>query len=182
MASDNSPPRIRPILATAAIAVVVLVSLKFVFDSYYLSMFEDEEFRKVGSVSPVALIALRAAEKKSLASAPIPLDRAMQLVAKGRSEPIPGMQNGGITPEQSTDEASLVGWAQLPSHHTVSVTEPASSASAAVPASSSSAAPAASGSAAAVPPPPRPAGSSAPSAAPKPPTPAPAPSASAPHP
>jgi len=114
MAVDNSPPRIGPIFLTAAVALSCLIALKFMFDSYYVTMFEAEEYRKVGSVEPTALLALRAAERKSLAGAPIPLDKAMQIVAKGRAAPIPEMPNGGITPEPSNDESSLVGWAQAP--------------------------------------------------------------------
>jgi hypothetical protein len=113
MAADNSPPRIQPIIITAFVAVLVLVGLKFVFDSYYIEMFEAEQYRQIGSVEPAELLALRAAEKKSFAAAPIPIDRAMALVARGRTEPMPGGKEGDITPEPSTDYAALVGWAQL---------------------------------------------------------------------
>ena len=150
MAADNSPPRIQPIAITAFVAVLVLFGLKFVFDSYYLAMFEGEEYRKVGSVQPAELIALRAAEARSLASAPIPLEKAMQLVAKGRAEPMPGMKNDGIKPEPSTDTAAMIGWAQLAKpalQEDDSPAPPATSASAA-PATSASAAPAMSASAA----------------------------------
>jgi hypothetical protein len=151
MAADNSPPRIQPIMITAFIAVLVLVGLKFVFDSYYIEMFEAEEYRKVGSVEPLELLALRAAEKKGFAAAPVPLDRAMALVAKGRAEPVPGGKGGDITPQPSTDYAALAGWAQLPTPaFVVPEAAPAPDSSAAP---TGSAAPATSGSAAvAVPP------------------------------
>jgi len=137
MAVDNSAPRIRMILLTAGVAVATLISLKFIFDSYYLAMFEEEEYQKVGSVAPTALLGLRAAEQKSLATAPIPLDRAIQLVAKGRSSPIPEMPNDGITPLPSNDESSLVGWAQAPRPRPAPAEAP--SAAPALPASSGSA-------------------------------------------
>jgi hypothetical protein len=44
MAADTSPPRIKPIIITAFVAVSVLIGLKFVFDSYYIEMFEAEEY------------------------------------------------------------------------------------------------------------------------------------------
>jgi hypothetical protein len=113
MAADNSPPRIQPIAITAFIAVLVLVGLKFVFDSYYLAMFEAEEYRKVGSVEPSQLLALRAAEKKSFAAAPVPIDRAIDLVVKGRADPMPDPKAGDITPQPSADNAPLIGWASL---------------------------------------------------------------------
>jgi hypothetical protein len=140
MAADNSPPRIQPIVITAFIAVLALVGLKFVFDSYYVQMFEAEEYRKVGSVEPTALLALRAAEKKSLASAPIPIDRAVQLVAKGRGEPMDELKDGGITPFPSNDNAALIGWATLAKPGAAVTTNAASDASA--PAPSGSTAPA----------------------------------------
>ena len=119
MAADNSPPRMLPIAITALVAVLVLFGLKFVFDSYYLAMFEGEEYRKVGSVAPTALIALHAAEKKSLATAPIPIDRAVDMVVKGRAEAMPELRDGGITPEPSKDIGPLIGWALTPRNVTV---------------------------------------------------------------
>lgn len=145
MAADNSPLSIRPIAIAAFVAIVILIGLKFVFDSYYVTMFEEEEYRKVGSVQPSELLALRAAEAKSFAAAPIPLDRAMQLVARGRAEPMPQLKNGGITPEQSKDKAALVGWAQTAKLDMSDDDEPTPADSAAP---SASALPAASGSAA----------------------------------
>ncbi len=107
MAVDKSPPHLVPIAVTALVCVAVLAGLKPVFDTYYLEMFEAESFRKVGSVQPTELLALHAAESKSFAAAPVPLDKAMDMVAHNRAIP-------SIAPEQSTDTAALVGWAQLP--------------------------------------------------------------------
>ncbi len=111
MAVDNSSPRILPIAMTALLSVVILIALKFAFDWYFVAMFEEEEFRKVGSVAPTELLALHAAETTSFAAAPVPLDKAMAIVARGRSEAIPGLP-AGITPEASDDTSSLYGWAQ----------------------------------------------------------------------
>jgi hypothetical protein len=153
MAADNSPPRIQPIIITAFIAVLTLVGLKFVFDSYYLYMFEAEEYRKIGSVEPTELRALRAAEKKSFSVAPVPLERAIDLVTKGRGDPMPVGAGGDITPQPSTDTAPLIGWASLGRTLPTSATTAASAAPSAAPMGSapattvSSAAPAASGSA-----------------------------------
>jgi len=169
------------IAITAVIAVGCLISLKFVFDSYYVTMFEQEEYEKVGSVKPKELMALRAAEAKSFAAAPVPLEKAMQMVAHGRGEPMPGLRNSGIMPEQSTDKAALVGWAQTAKLDMADDDEPppaapaasgsAAPAGSALPAASGSAAPATapSGSAA-----PRPGASAGPA-----PSARPAPSASA---
>ena len=114
MASDQSPPRVRPIAITAFVALAILVSLKFVFDSYYLKMFEAEEYEKIGSVQSKDLIALRAAEKRNLTTSAIPIDRAMSMLAKSREQASAGMADGGITPEQSTDTNALIGWQKLP--------------------------------------------------------------------
>lgn len=113
MTTDKSSPRIRAIAMTALVTVVVLVGLRFAFDSYYVTMFEAEEQRKVASVQPTDLFELRAAEKRAFAHARVPLERAMEIVARGRTEPIPGLEDGGVTPEPSNDTAPLVGWAGL---------------------------------------------------------------------
>ena len=114
MATDNSPPRVRAIFITAVIAFMILVGLKFVFDSYYVTMFEEEEFLKIGSTQSKQLADLRAGEKKNLANSAMPIDRAMMLLAKSRDEASAAGPDGGVTPIQSTDTAALIGWAKLP--------------------------------------------------------------------
>jgi len=148
MATDHSPPKTIPIVIGAVLAVGVLVGLKPIFDTYYLEMFEAEAYRKVGSVQPTELLALRAAEAKGFATAQVPLDKAMDTVAHNRMV-------GSIAPQQSTDTASLVGWAGLPTTGLGSLPPlpPVPSASAvadggAAPATTAGAAPSASGSAA----------------------------------
>jgi len=175
MAVDNSPPRILAITLTGIVSVVLLIALKPILDSYYVTMFEAEEYRKVSSVAPTELIALHKAEAKSFASAPIPLDRAMTLVAKGRAEPIPGTKDDGILPQQSTDTGALIGWAMLPpaaDPSTTSFVAPATPAPAAdasvgapvaAPAGSAAVSPGAPGT---VPPPAAPSASAVPSAVP----------------
>ena len=113
MATDKSSPRIRTIATTALVAVGVLVGLKFAFDSYYVTLFEAEERRRVTSVQPSELVELRATEKRAFARARVPLARSMEIVAHGRAEPIPGLEDGGIIPEPSSDTAPLIGWAGL---------------------------------------------------------------------
>ncbi len=159
MAADNSPLRMQPIALTAFIGILVLIGLKFIFDSYYVTMFEEEEYRKVGSVQPTELLALRAAEAKSFASAPVPLDKAMQLVSKGRADP--ALKNGSIMPEPSNDRAAMVGWAQIAKADMVTDTDETPAVPSAGPATSSSASPTGSVSAAPGAPSAAPAGSSA---------------------
>jgi hypothetical protein len=181
MAVDKSPPHLVPIAVTAIVAVATLAGLKPLFDTYYLEMFEAESFRKVGSVQPTELLALHAAENKSFAAAPIPLDKAMDMVAHNRAVP-------AIAPEQSTDTAALVGWAQLPKTGLGSLppapSPPPSASAAPTPSaapSGSAAAPSATPSAGALPAPPAPhpgpapAASSATARTPAPPPPHPAP-------
>ena len=114
MASDNSPPRVRAIAGTAFIAFAILIGLKFVFDSYYLQMFEAEEYIKNGSVQSKSLIDLHAAEKRNLTTSSIPIDRAMGMLARSREAASAGLPDGGIIPEQSTDTNSLLGWQKMP--------------------------------------------------------------------
>ncbi len=95
-------------------ALAILVGLKFVFDSYYLQMFEAEEYEKIGSVQSKELAELRANEKRNLTTGAIPIDKAMGMLAKSRESASAGLPDGGITPEQSSDNNPLIGWGKLP--------------------------------------------------------------------
>ena len=115
MASDQSPPRVRPIAITAFVALAILVSLKFVFDSYYLKMFRGGGVREDrGPCSRRTSSPCTPAEKRNLTTSAIPIDRAMSMLAKSREQASAGMADGGITPEQSTDTNALIGWQKLP--------------------------------------------------------------------
>jgi hypothetical protein len=114
MASDTSPPRVRAIAITAFVALAILVGLKFVFDSYYVTMFEAEEYEKNGKVQSTSLLELHAAEKRNLTTSSIPIDKAMSMLARSREVASAALPDGGIIPEQSTDTNALAGWAKLP--------------------------------------------------------------------
>jgi|GEM_PF-1073066 len=105
MATDQSPTRNRLILTIAISTLVTLVGLKFVFDSYFIDMMESEARAKIAT--PDELQKLRADERQKLTGSALPIDRAMHdLALKGREgAPL-------ITPEPSSDDAPLVGWAQ----------------------------------------------------------------------
>jgi hypothetical protein len=104
MATDETPPRHALILGIAFASVVTLATLKFIFDSYYQHVMEAEVAAK--ALPPVELQAARLADQQRLAAGPMPIDRAMQDLAKARGTL--------ITPEQSADEGPLVGWSKLP--------------------------------------------------------------------
>lgn len=107
MATDQSPPRLRLIIAIAVGTVVTLVSLKFVFTSYFTDIMEEAAASKL--VSPDEVMALHASEAAKLNNSPaVPIDQAMQqLAAQGR------MGSTLITPQPSDDVAPLTGWAHL---------------------------------------------------------------------
>src|SRR5688572_10994686 len=104
MATDETPPRHALILGIAFASVATLGTLKFIFDSYYKHVMEEEVAAK--SMAPVELQAARLADQQRLATGPMPIDKAMQDLAKARGNV--------ISPEQSTDDAPLVGWSKLP--------------------------------------------------------------------
>lgn len=104
MATDNTPPRNALILGIAAASVVTLGALKFVFDSYYHHVMEAEVAAK--SLPPEELRAARVADQQKLATGPMPIDRAMQDIAKSRE--------ALIKPEQSTDDGPMQGWSKAP--------------------------------------------------------------------
>lgn len=107
MATDQSPPRSNLILVIAVGTVVTLISLKFIFDSYFTDMMESEARAKVAT--PEEVVALHADEQKRLTTAPaIPIDQAMtELGQKGR------LFSADIAPQQSDDRGALTGWQHL---------------------------------------------------------------------
>ena len=104
MATDETPPRHALILGIAFASVATLGTLKFIFDSYYTHVMEAEVAAK--AMPPVELQAARLADQQRLSTGPMPIDKAMQDLAKARGNV--------IAPEQSTDDAPLVGWSKLP--------------------------------------------------------------------
>jgi hypothetical protein len=109
MATDQSQPRNRLIAILAFGTVASLFVLKFVFDSYFIDMYESEAHAKLAK--PEELWKIRDDENKRLTQSPTPIDQAMQQVGRGReASPL-------VTPEQSTDNAPLVGWGQLAAGH-----------------------------------------------------------------
>lgn len=104
MAADQSPPRNGLILGIAVASVFTLGTLKFVFDSYYRYIMEEEVARK--AAPPTELRAARLEEQQKLATGPMPIDRAMKEVAKERE--------ALIQPQQSADDGPLIGWSKLP--------------------------------------------------------------------
>ena len=107
MATDQSPPRSNLILVLAVATVITLVSLKFIFDSYFTDMMESEARAKVAT--PDEVVTLHADEQKKLTTAPaVPIDQAMaELGQKGR------LFSADIAPQQSDDRGALTGWAHL---------------------------------------------------------------------
>jgi hypothetical protein len=107
MATDQSPPRLRLILSIALGTVVTLVSLKFVFASYFTDIMEEAAASKL--VHPDEVNALHVSEAAKLNNPPaIPIDQAMtQLASQGR------LGSTTITPQPSEDIAALTGWAHL---------------------------------------------------------------------
>jgi hypothetical protein len=113
MATDNSPPRIRIILTIAFSSLVILITLNYVFRSYFLMMTEEVEHDHLAK--PEELIKLRAGEQKNLTTAPLPIGAAMQeLASKGRTNYAAFMAQADITPEQSSDMGPMVGWVRNP--------------------------------------------------------------------
>ena len=117
MATDQSPPRSNLILVLAVATVITLISLKFIFDSYFTDMMESEARAKVST--PDEVVSLHADEQKKLTTAPaVPIDQAMtELGQKGR------LFSADIAPQQSDDRGALTGWAHL--HDGENAAEPA---------------------------------------------------------
>ncbi len=105
MATDNTPPRLRLIITIAVIVVITLVSLEFVFKSYYALMTDEAKAEK--NAPRTALLTQVTVEKEAFGGAKIPVDQAMSQIAKGTRPEL-------IDPKPSDDLASLIGWNKLP--------------------------------------------------------------------
>ena len=107
MATDNTPPRLRLVVTIAVIVVITLVSLDFVFRSYYAYMTDEARAEKVAPKT--ALLAQNKAEADSFAGAKVPLTQAMaQVLADTKTRP------DLIEPKPSDDTGPLTGWAKAP--------------------------------------------------------------------
>ena len=71
MAIDNTPPRLKLIVTIAVITVVTLISLDFVFKSYYAMMSDEAQREKI---SPATDAANLHTLERLLSLAPAPVD------------------------------------------------------------------------------------------------------------
>lgn len=105
MAIDNTPPRLKLITTIAVITVVTLISLDFVFKSYYAMMTDEAAREKIAPTRDRE--ELRKAEQVAFTNASIPIDQAMAQLAKGTRPEI-------IAPQPSEDLSPMTGWSKLP--------------------------------------------------------------------
>ncbi len=105
MATDNTPPRLRLIGTIAVIVVITLVSLDFVFKSYYAYMTDEAQREKLAPTTEKT--DTRAAEATALAGAKLPIAQAMAQIASGT-------RSDFVEPKASDDMGAMTGWAKLP--------------------------------------------------------------------
>lgn len=105
MAIDNTPPRLRLIGTIAVIVVITLVSLDFVFKSYYAYMTDEAQREKLAPTTDKT--EQRAAEAAALSGAKLPIDQAMAQIGKGTRGEL-------VEPKPSEDMGAMTGWSKLP--------------------------------------------------------------------
>lgn len=105
MAIDNTPPRLKLIVTIAIITIVTLVSLDFVFKSYYAIMTDEAQREKVAPTRDKE--DQIKAEQASLTQAAMPLDQAAQAFAKGT-------RPDAIKAQASDDLGAVTGWSKMP--------------------------------------------------------------------
>jgi len=104
MATDNTPPRLRLIATIAVIAVITLVGLNFVFESYYAYMVDEARREKLAPTRDKE--AASAAEAAALAGGKMPIGQAMAGLA--------GRRGDLVEPKPSEDMGAMTGWSKLP--------------------------------------------------------------------
>ncbi len=107
MAFDNSPTQNRIIVIVALTTGLSLFSLKFVFDSYFVHVMEEEAHDKM--LPNTEVTALRAESDKRLASGTLPLAQAKKALEERGRAAFPEIQ-----PKASDDTRALIGWSKLP--------------------------------------------------------------------
>ena len=110
MQSDSTDPRVGLIARVAVLSIVTLAVTHYGLGAYFDDAVRAEEYRKIGSVKPEALLSARDDEKQRLTTGSMPIDKAMQqLSAKGRMGAGPD-----VVPSASRDIAPMQGWMQMP--------------------------------------------------------------------
>ncbi len=133
MATDNSAPRIRVILTVAFSSLVILITLNYVFRSYFLMMTEEVEHDHLAK--PVELIKLHEGEERNLTTSNLPIQRAMsELAQRGREGSAGLKQYADITPEASNDLGAMVGWIRSPNQAVIDAINAAAETDAGAPA------------------------------------------------
>ncbi len=145
--AEDSQPNIRLILKVAGITIVSVVTIRLGLTSYFGYMEDTEHAHKyveMGQTARDGNLKAKDDEMKALAGGPMPIDRAMQMIAS-QNRAVPGLEPQAADPMREKD--TLAGWAQMPREVPSSMMAPAPSASttAEAPAPSGSVAPIASG-------------------------------------
>lgn len=107
MATDKTEPRLGLIVGMTILVVTGLVVFYYAITSYFIWVTEDEQRRKIVEQRPEQLMRLREDEERRLHSGPMPIERAMALLASGQ-------RPAEIAPRPSTDSSPLQGWSLLP--------------------------------------------------------------------
>jgi hypothetical protein len=120
-------------------AVAVLIAMHTGLVAYFDRQARAEEYRKIGSAKPGALMDVRSDEKQRLMMGPMPIDKAMQILDERKR----AGASPDIMPSASLDTAPLQGWVKLPSEVPMPIQTMAAAAQSATPAPTESAPPAA---------------------------------------
>lgn len=110
MAAENSEPRSTLVFQLGVFSIVAIVVVRFGLSTFFSMSMDEEYARKVGEHRNEQLTALKEDAKKALSSGPMPIDRAMQMVASSSRQAL----GDSIAPRSSDDTAALVGWSQAP--------------------------------------------------------------------
>jgi len=112
--AEDSTPNIGLIVRVGGILIIAVVVIRLVLTSYFSHMEDNEhevKYVEMGQPARNANAAAKAAEMTALASGPMPIDKAMQLIAT-QNRAVPGVEPHPADPMREKD--TLAGWAQMP--------------------------------------------------------------------
>ncbi len=110
--ADKTDTNNRLIFGVTALTLATMLALKFVLSSYFNQMVDEEQGRKSLRRPASEIARLRESEGQRLTGGRLPIDRAMENLAReGR------MGSALVAPVPSTDMAPMTGWIAAPSEH-----------------------------------------------------------------
>ncbi len=107
MATDKTQPPVKTILLIGGISIAAIIGSELLFQSYFNSVYSDEEHAKIyGRPSELLIHTVARDEARLREGHPIPIDQAMETIGRGERPEV-------VAPRPSSDFSAMLGWLQM---------------------------------------------------------------------